>query len=261
MASGPQSKRKKASGRPATSRRGIAGATAKAATWRRVADRLEKDIAAGAFRATGRLPTEALLAADLAVGRHTLRAAIAELVKRGVLRNLSYQGVFIAPRRVEFVIGARTRFVDALEKAGFTYGRRILSRRLCSPPVEVAKLLRVAQRTQVVEIVQVLTANDVPVAYTTLWMPADRFGRVVDLLETVGGLRRAFAQAGVHNYRRKLARITSNTASDDERRALNLKSGAPVVGMSGVSADEADEPTHAFDYRFDAHRVQFVIET
>lgn len=261
MASGPRSKKKKASGLPVKTRRGIAGATAKTATWRRVADRLEKDIAAGAFRSTGRLPTEALLAAELAVGRHTLRAAIAELVKRGVLRNLSYQGVFIAPRRVEFVIGARTRFFDALVKAGFTYGRRILSRRLCSPPVEVAKLLGVAQRTQVVEIVQVLSANDVPLACSTLWMPADRFGRVVDLLEPAGGLRRAFAQAGVNDYRRKLVRITSSPAASDDRRSLNLKSGAPVVGMFGVSVDEADEPTHAFDYRFDAHRIAFVVET
>jgi len=31
--------------------------------------------------------------------------------------------------------------------------------------------------------------------------------------------------------------------------------------MCGVSVDETDEPTHAFDYRFDAYRIAFVVET
>ena len=261
MASGPRSRKRKASVPPVKSRRTTGGASSRTATWRQIADKLENEIAAGAFSSTGRLPKEAMLAADLAIGRHTLRAAIAELVKRGVLRNLPYQGVFIAPRRIEFVMGAQTRFFEALEKAGFTYGRRILSNRLCSPPVDVAKLLGVAQRTQVVEIVQILTANDVPLAYSTMWMPADRFGRVGELLETVGSLRRAFAQAGVNTYRRKSVRITSRPAANGERRALNLKSGAPVIAMCGVSVDETDEPTHAFDYRFDAYRIAFVVET
>lgn len=261
MARGPRSKKKQASAPAATSRRGASSANEKVAGWRLVADRLEKEIIAGAFSATGRLPPEAQLAADLGVGRHTLRGGIAELVKRGVLRNVRHQGAFIAPRRVEFAMGPRTRLLDALEKAGFTHGRRILSRQLCTAPPAIAKLLGVAQRTQVLEIVQVVTANDVPLAYSTMWMPADRFGRAGALLETLGSLRRAFAQAGVTHYRRKLVRITSRPADRTEQNALKLKSGSTVIGMYGVSVDDAGEPTHAFDYRFDAHRIAFVVET
>ncbi len=248
MASGPRNKKKKVSAPSTKSRRGAAASNAKVAGWRLVADRLEMEIASGAFNSSCRLPAETQLAAKLSVGRHTLRAAIAELVKRGVLRNLPYQGAFISPRRVEFVMGPRTRLSDVLEKAGFTHGRRILSRQMCSPPAAIAKLLGVAQRTQVLEIVQIVTANDIPLAYSTLWMPADRFARVGDLIETAGSLRRAFAQAGVNHYRRKQVSITGRAADSNERRALKLKNGSTVIGMYGVSVDEAGEPTHAFDY-------------
>ncbi len=265
MSGCPRGEIKKVSVTSVKSRRGGAVDTVKVASWRLVADRLEKDIAVGAFRATdgstGRLPPETQLAADLSVSRHTLRAAIAELVKRGVLRNLPYQGAFIAPRRIEFVLGARTRLSEALENSGFTPDRRILSRQMCSPPAAIAKSLGVAKRTQVLEIVQVVTANDVPLACSTIWMPADRFGRVGELLATAGSLRRAFALAGVNDYRRGLVRITSRAADSDERHMLKLKIGSTVIGISGVSVDDAGEATHAFEYRFDAHRIALVVET
>lgn len=273
MSGGPRNPKKKVAVVSAGSRGRAAAGAANLSAWRLLADRLEKDIATGSFRSVdgsadlsadfsaGRLPPEVQLAADLSVSRHTLRAAIAELVRRGVLRSLPYQGTFIAPRRIEFVLGARTRLSEAIENAGFTHGRRILSSQMCSPPGAIATSLGVAKRTQVLEIVQVVTSNDVPLACSTLWMPADRFGRVGEVLASTGSLRRALARAGVNHYRRGLMRITSGLADSNERHVLKLENGSTVVGISGVSVDNAGEPTHAFDYRFDARRIALVVET
>lgn len=228
--------------------------------WQHAAALLEAQVAAGRFEESGKLPTEVSLAKELGQTRHILRRAIAALVKKGILLHVPHVGTFIAPRRVTFTIGAKTRFSDALSQAGFKPGRRRLSCRECNPPPEIARALGVASRSRVVEIVQLLTANEMPVGYSMLWLPADRFARIPDLLQATGTLRRAMAQIGVPNYRRKAVTVTSRFADPAERRWIDLPTNSIVIGFEGVSVDEADEPTHAFHYHFDAGRVALLIE-
>ena len=238
--------------------RDAADATAK--LWRRARSKLEQLIASGRFGVEGRLPSEMTLAAELGVTRHTLRLAMSDLIAQGLLRSEPYRGVFRAPQRIEFRVGPTTRLVDAVEQAGLTPGAQVLSSRLCAPPREVATRLGVAQRTQVVEIVMLLTANSRPLGVTTSWMPADRFGRVSEIIENTKSLRRALAQLGVSDYRRAEVRITSRIADRMERKSLDLARGAVLIGLDGVSTDRAGEPTHVFNYRFDADRIAFVLE-
>lgn len=228
--------------------------------WRRVADRLEMQIAAGRFRPAGNLPAEATLAAELGTSRHTLRLAIRELIRRGLLRSVPYRGTFVAPSRIEFKIGPSSRLLDAIASAGFTPDTQVLSRRHCVPPEAIAQRLGVAKRTEVLEIVSLVTANALPLCCTTVWMPADRFGRVGEIFEVTKSLRRAFAQIGVIGYRRRLIRITSRVADKAECHRLNLSKGSILIGFDGVCIDSSGEPTYAFDNHFNAARISFVVE-
>jgi GntR family phosphonate transport system transcriptional regulator len=249
----PPAKCKRARGDAQSTGDGITSARA-------IADQLEKDIANGRFSDTGKLPPEHRLASQFGASRYALRSALSELVRRGVLRNVPYVGTYLAPRRVEFTLGAKTRVVEALAGAGIQPGRLLLSRRRCQPPENVARLLGVARRTEVIELSHILTGNGRPIGYARTWMPADRFARIVELFDVEHGLRRAFAQIGVTGARRKYVRITSRPASSSERKWLDLSAGAVLIGLHGVSTDAADEPTHAFDYHFNADRMAFVID-
>lgn len=60
-----------------------------------VADRIEVAILAGEFESGGRLPPETKLAADLGVGRSTLREGIQILVARGLLMRVPGIGTFV----------------------------------------------------------------------------------------------------------------------------------------------------------------------
>lgn len=229
-------------------------------TWKEGAALIEEQLAAGRFRETGRLPKEVAFAAELGLTRHTLRRAIAALVKKGLLRNVPHVGTFLSPQKVIFKIGPHTRFSDALSSAGFKPTRRRLSCRECNPPVGIAKALGIPARSRVFEIVQLISASEIPIGCTTLWLPADRFSRIPDLLEATGTLRRAMSQIGVANYRRKAVTVSSRFADAVERRWIGLSSNAIVIEFEGVSADDQGEATHAFHYRFDAGRVSLLIE-
>jgi GntR family phosphonate transport system transcriptional regulator len=250
----------KASRRPRAKRGGRSALARAKQAWQRAADDIEAQVLAGRFRESGRLPAEAVLARELDLTRHTLRRAIAALVRKGILRNVPHIGTFVAPKKIPFTIGAKTSFFDALSAAGFSPGRRRVSCRECHPPAEVARGLEIAARSKVIEIVHVVTGNELPLACMTLWFPVDRFARIPDLLSAAGTLRRAMAQLGVGDYRRKAVRVTSRCADRVERDLLDLPATAILIGFDGVSVDERGEATHGFQYCFDADRVELMFE-
>lgn len=64
-----------------------------------VADDIAADIEAGTLRAGARLPSEPELAEVYGVARITVRAAIAQLVERGLVVVVHGRGTFVAERQ------------------------------------------------------------------------------------------------------------------------------------------------------------------
>ena len=235
----------------------IADATAK--TWRQVAKALESDVVSGRFGGSGRLPPEAQLARELGLSRHTLRRAITSLVARGILRSVPHIGTFVAPQRIAFTLTATSRLIDAVQEAGLNGSQHVISQRICKPPAETAKLIGIAARTDVIEIMLLIRANETVLGCMTFWLAADRFRRVGELIEATGSLKRALAQVGISNYRRRSMRIVSRFADPIERDGMKLAVNAIVFAIEGVSADDAGEPTHGFRYVLDASRIALEI--
>lgn len=231
------------------------------ASWQLVSKRLEADILAGKFNDAGRLPPEIMLASEQGATRHTLRRAIAALAAKGMVRIIPHQGAFLAPLRLSFPLGAMARFSEAVAPTGLEPGGLLLSQRRCRPPAEVADLLEIAKRTEVIELSILRTASGNPIGYVTIWLPAERFGRAGELFKAAGELRRAMAQMGVAEYRRSKARVTSRRADETELARLALEDGAYVLVVESVSVDHAGEPTHVSLFRFAADRVDLTFAT
>jgi phosphoribosyl-ATP pyrophosphohydrolase len=64
------------------------------ARWRQIAETLRQEVTSGVF-VTGRLPTESSLATRFHVNRHTVRRAVAVLVKEGIVRVEQGRGTFV----------------------------------------------------------------------------------------------------------------------------------------------------------------------
>lgn len=231
------------------------------ASWQVVSRRLEADILAGKFNDAGRLPPETMLAREQGATRHTLRRAIAALAAKGMVRIIPHQGAFLAPLRLSFPLDAMARFSEAIAPTGLEPGGLLLSQRRCLPPAEVAELLEIAKRTEVIELSILRTASGNPIGYVTIWLPAERFGRAGELFKATGELRRAMAQMGVADYRRSKARVTSRRADETERAHLALEEGDYVLVVESVSVDHAGEPTHVSLFRFAADRVDLTFAT
>src|SRR6478736_10517679 len=86
------------------------------ALWRQIANRLQHDIGTGIYPPGGRLPTEAELSQRFSVNRHTVRRALEELSRGGLVRVGQGRGAFVAEDVLEYAVEARTRFSEWIRR-------------------------------------------------------------------------------------------------------------------------------------------------
>ncbi len=228
--------------------------------WMAAVRKLEAHLKSGRFEEGARLPTEAAMSRELGINRHALRRAIDGLVAKGVVRRIAHVGSFVAPQRLPLEISGNSSVVEGLERLGIKRGHLLVSQRSCMPPQSVARLLGVAQRTQVIEVVHVSTANKAPFSHVTTWLPADRFTRAGALIAAAGNAREALAQLGISTLRRRAVRILSRQASAAEVRMLELPTVANVLVIDSLGVDQTGEPTHVTQCVVDAGRVELILK-
>ena len=231
------------------------------AVWRQIAEDLRSEIETGRLPPGARLPTEVAMAEHYSVNRHTLRRAIAELARAGLVTATPRLGTFVADRRIAYPIGARTRFSENVASLGRAPGGRLLSWRETNAPEAMSDWLGLARRSAVIELEHLRSADDVPVCVATAWFPADRFSRIATLYQRLGSITRALDHLKVVGYRRKRTRISSALATPEERDLLNLERGAIVLITDTLDVDAVGEPIQVSRTRFAADRVDFLIES
>src|SRR5580700_5156634 len=94
-----------------------------------IEDWLAGEIAVGALVPGDRLPTEHDLAAWFGVSRMTLRHALAELARRGLLTRAvgRHGGTFVAAPKLEQDLTTLAGFSEQLRRHGMVAGARVLS--------------------------------------------------------------------------------------------------------------------------------------
>src|SRR5262245_29622385 len=184
--------------RAVTARAPAAGVT----LWRRIADDLERAIAAGEIAPGERLPGETEIAARFAVNRHTVRRAIAELAGRGLVRAARGSGTFVEGGRLAYPISRRTRFSEIVGTAGREAGGRLMDSRLEAADRAIARRLEVPKGTPVVRLDVVRSASGVPLCLGTNWLPAERAPDAAKVYAATRSITRTLAAAGIRDYRR-----------------------------------------------------------
>ena len=99
------------------------------ALWRQIASHCGRRSAAGTYPPGGRLPTEAELSPHFAVNRHTVRRALEELSRSGLVRVEQGRGSFVAEDMLEYAVEPRTRFSEWIRRHNKEPSGRVLQLR------------------------------------------------------------------------------------------------------------------------------------
>lgn len=229
------------------------------ALWTAIATTLSDEIAGGHYRPGDRLPTEAALAARFGVNRHTVRAALADLAKGGLVRSRKGAGAFVAARPTDYPIGRRVRFHQALLAGGQAPSRRISRLETRRADAREAEALTLEPGTEVHVVEGVSLADGQPIALFRSIFPATRFPDLLTRLAADPSITAALRAEGLADYTRAATRLTAKIARPTQALALGLSDGAPLLRTVGINVDAAGVPVEYGTTWFAGDRVTLTV--
>src|SRR6201987_6359282 len=142
--------------------------------WRQIANRLQHDIGAGVYPPGGRLPTEAELSQHFRVNRHTVRRALEELARGGLVRVEQGRGSFVAEDVLEYAVEPRTRFSEWIRRHNKEPSGQILQLKETAAESQVASALGIRPGSRVILLERLGFADDRPVSLSQHYFPATK---------------------------------------------------------------------------------------
>lgn len=127
---------------------------------------IEDAVRSGLIGPGDALPSERDIALKADVSRVTVRKAVQDLVKGGILIQRHGSGTFVAPRleRVEQSLSRLTSFTEDMARRGLSARSQWLERGIYPPSPEEMMVLGLSSREMVARIARLRIANDTPLA-------------------------------------------------------------------------------------------------
>jgi GntR family phosphonate transport system transcriptional regulator len=207
------------------------------ALWRQIVGKLQGDISSGAYQPGARLPTEADLSAQFGVNRHTVRRALEELSRDGLVRVEQGRGSFVAEDVLDYNVEARTRFSEWIRKHN-------------KEPSGIVRQLREIPADQRV-------AAGLGVRH---YFPALRLKGMLQALQAAPRITAALRAVGVDDYLRQQTRVTARLPTQTEAELLRMARNRPVLITENVNVDRAGTIVEFATGCYPTPRVQIVFE-
>ncbi len=201
-----------------------------------------------------RLEGEMELATQLGISRPTMRAALKELVDKGLLIRRRGIGTVVAPKPVRRTV-ALTSLYDDLEEAGREPRTRLLSLETGPCPPDVAEYLELGLADSVVRFERLRMAVETPIAHMHNVVPVGVLEIGAEDLERTG-LYRLFREAGITPHI-ATQRVGAHRAGTEEAGLLEIEPGDPVLTMTRITYDKAGRPIEYGSHSYPAESYWF----
>ncbi|AZO17260.1 GntR family transcriptional regulator [Mesorhizobium sp. M2A.F.Ca.ET.043.05.1.1] len=204
------------------------------------------------------LPSERDIATKADISRVTVRKAVQDLVKGGILVQRHGSGTFVAPRmeRVEQSLSRLTSFTEDMARRGMSVRSVWLDRGLYAPSPDEMMVLGLSSTELVARVARLRIANDTPLAIERAALSAS----VLPDPEAIGSS--LYAALGITGNRpvRAVQRISATNLGDADARLLEVPpavAGLQIERISYLASGKVIEFTRSV-YRGDAY--DFVAE-
>jgi GntR family transcriptional regulator len=225
---------------------------------------LRDKIQAGEFKVGNRIPSEAELGAMFGISRITVRQALADLERDGLLEKIPGKGTFV--KNVAKIKGLTrlSSFSEATAASGQEAGYFMVRIRHDAYSKEAAQVLQSSDKSFFM-VKRVLLANGSPVGMHTSYLPKWLIEQAPDDLfteETLGkrSLHNTIEKTGVELYRAEEI-VEPALAGKEESDHLGMKRGDLILQVKRTIFDKSGRPlTFEIDtYRPDAYTYRIEI--
>lgn len=149
-----------------------------------IKDMLRSGILDGSYMPLSRMPSESELQAMFDVSRITIRQALGDLQKEGLIFKVHGKGSFVSQPKAFQNVTSLQGFAEAMSRQGHEIVNRVMHFRFVPAPADVARQLGVTEGTTVTEIHRVRLLNRAPVSYEITYLP-ERLGHQLQRADLV----------------------------------------------------------------------------
>ncbi|KVH43443.1 GntR family transcriptional regulator [Burkholderia diffusa] len=227
-----------------------------------IKDTLRARILDGTYAPHSRMPSEHELCAMFDVSRITVRQALGDLQKEGLLFRLHGKGTFVSKPKAFQNVTSLQGFAEAMSSMGYEIVNQLRSFRIVKADRQLATKLNVQEGAPLVEIHRVRLLNREPVSLEQTWVPealgkrlagADLVTRDIFLiLENDCGVPLGHADMS----------IDAILADDEIVDALRVEESSPVLRIERLTHDASGAPIdyeHLY-FRGDAFQYRLRID-
>lgn len=212
-----------------------------------IKDTLRARILDGTYAPHSQMPSEHALCAMFEVSRITVRQALGDLQKEGLVFRLHGKGTFVAKPKAFQNVTSLQGFAEAMSSMGYEIVNRLLAFRIVKASRHVAQKLGLPEGANVTEIHRVRLLNREPVSLELTWVP-ERLGKrlagadlasrdIFLILENDCGVPLGHADVS----------IDAMLADDEIAHALRVQEGSPVLRIERTTHDTHGAP---IDYEY-----------
>jgi GntR family phosphonate transport system transcriptional regulator len=228
--------------------------------WRRIAEDLTAEIAAGRFAPGDSLPTVVALAERFGVNRHTVRQALQAMRARGLVSVEQGRGTFVRARPFDYRLGKRVRFRSNFDPETVDVAARMLSSAVEPLGQGDAGRLGLPVGTLAWSIRSTRHVGGTPLSVGHHRLEAARFPHFDRVFAESLSITSALATYGVTDYLRLSTRVTAVLPTEEECDVLGVSPTQPLLLARGVDGTAKNEPIHLVSTVFVGDRIELVVE-
>jgi len=179
------------------------------------------------------LPSERDIAVKADVSRVTVRKAVQNLVRGGILVQRHGSGTFVAPRveRVEQSLSLLTSFTEDMARRGMAVRSQWLDRGIYAPSPEEMMVLGLSSTDMVARVSRLRIANDTPLAIER----ASLSSAVLPDPAAIGASLYATLEKGGNRPVRAVQRISAANLGEADAQLLEVPAGSASLNIERIS--------------------------
>lgn len=222
---------------------------------------LKQKIASGELKPGEALPGERQLMDIYGVSRVTVRQAIGELVREGLLYRHHGKGTFVAPKRIERPLARLLGVAEELALEGLEVAIKVIKRGMEEPTSEIRHELRLAEKEPAFCVTRLINVAGQPLLLDYSYFPQS-IGQLLQNLDLSKDLIYTHLELYGYKISNGRQRISAGRASREDALHLQYRQGYPVLVVKRTTYVEGGLPigfSHAV-YRGDRYEYTVILQ-